>query len=90
MVTIEKTTKTFSRTESGKSWKAKPDTIEKETVSAQFYTNYVDSVSFFNNYGYGASCRAYKGYCKAGFIPVKVTTVSPFRETKIVTTFDFK
>ena len=89
MVTISMKKETYLKTTSGKSWKSKPETVENETISADFYKNYVDSVPFFNNFGYGASCRAYKGYCMAGYIPVKVVTISPQQEKKIVTTFYF-
>ena len=86
-ITMKK--ETYKKTDSGKSWKSRPETIETETITADFYKNYVDSTPFFNSFGYGASCRAYKGYCMAGYIPVKVITISPFQEKKIVATFQF-
>lgn len=89
-VNIEMKKETFIKTTSGRSWKSKPETTETETITADFYKNYIESVPFFNNFGYGASCRAYKGYCVAGYIPLKVVTVSPNQEKKIVATFYFK
>lgn len=80
---------TYTRTKSGKSWKTKPDTIETETVSKEFYDNYIGSCTFFNNFGYGASCRKYYGYSYIGYIPINVVTVSPYREKKIVAWFKF-
>lgn len=88
-VTITKKVEKYLRTESGKSWKSKPESVETEVVSAEHYINYVESVPFFNNFGYGASCRAYNGYTCAGYIPVKITSISPMRETKLVATFTF-
>ena len=89
-VNIEMKKETFIKTASGRSWKSKPETSETETITADFYKNYIESVPFFNNFGYGASCRAYSGYCVAGYIPLKVVTVSPNQEKKIVATFCFK
>ena len=79
----------YSRTASGKSWKKNPDSIEKKEIPAQHYNNYVQSIGFFNNFGYGASCRAEHGYTYAGYIPVRVTTVSPGQDQKIVARFVF-
>ena len=83
------TKKTFSRTASGRYWKAAPDTIESEIFTAENYTNYISSIPFFNNFGGRASCRAYKGYTFAGYIPVKVTTISPDGLKKIEGFFTF-
>lgn len=83
------TTKTFSRTQSGKSWKSKPDKIEKKIFEAKNYENYITSIPFFNNFGSGAYCRGYNSYTTAGYLPTKVVTVSPFREIKKITTFIF-
>lgn len=83
------TKKTFSRTGSGRYWKAAADSIESETVTPEFYQNYISSIPFFNNFGGRASCRAYKGYTFAGYLPVKVTTVSPDGLKKIEGYFSF-
>ena len=88
VITFKK--QTFSRTDSGKSWKKNADTVETETVSNEFYSNYINSVSFFNNFGGFASCRAYYGYTYAGYIPVYVSTVSYDGKTKIKARFSFK
>lgn len=83
------TIKTFIRTKSGKSWKSKPESIEKKVFSAKNYENYVTSVPFFNNYGFGAYCRCYCYYTEAGYIPAEIITVSPFRKKKEIITFRF-
>lgn len=87
-VKISMKKETFNKTTSGRSWKSKPETTETETITAEFYKNYIDSIPFFNNFGIGYGCRAYKGYCIAGYIPVKVVTTSP--DKKIVATFYFE
>ncbi len=86
---ILKETQVYTRTASGKSWKSRPETVESETVDREHYINYVESIPFFNNWGNGASCRAVWNYTAAGYIPVKVTTVSPYQEEKHVTRFRF-
>ena len=87
-ITITK--KTFSLTDSGRYWENIPDTIESEKVSSDFYQNYITSIPFFNNYGGRSSCRAYRNYTAAGYIPTKVVTVSFDGQKKIVAEFSFR
>lgn len=84
---ITKTEKRYSRTASGKSWKKNPDSVTKEEITKEHYDNYIDSVPFFNRFGYGAYCRAHRGYTYMGYIPVSVVTVNPGRTEKIVAQF---
>lgn len=86
---IFRTIETYSRTLSGKSWKSKPDEIENEIVKPEYYTNYITSIPFFNNWGDGAYCRAAWSYNAPGYLPTTVTTVSPYRETKKIAKFWF-
>ena len=88
IITMQKTV--YVRTESGKSWKKKPVSVEKKVIDRRFYENYINSVHFFNNFGYGSSCRAYYGYTYAGYIPVSVVTISPFKEERHVVRFSFE
>lgn len=80
---------TYSRTDSGKSWKRKPDEVRREVIDADFYSNFIVSIDWFNSWGDGAYCRGERNYTIAGYIPTKVTTVSPHRATKQVDTFVF-
>ena len=80
---------TYSRTDSGKSWRRKPDAVRREVVDADFYSNFVSSIDWFNSWGDGAYCRGGREYTVAGYIPTKVVTVSPHRVTKQVDTFVF-
>lgn len=86
---ILKTATTYTRTESKKGWKANPENIEQEIVSPSHYTNYVTAIPFFNNFGFGAYCRAKYTYNAPGYLPTIITTVSPGQDTKIITTFEF-
>lgn len=79
----------YSRTESGKSWKRKPDEVEDSIVSAEFYYNYCNAIPFFKNFGYGASERAEWNYTPAGYLVTKITSVNPGRDKKCVRTFKF-
>lgn len=83
------TISTYSRTESGKSWKAKPDDIEKNVYKPTNYTYYIQAIPFFNNFGGGASCRATYSNVTPGYLPTRVTSISPDREIKKVAIFEF-
>ena len=83
------TISTYSRTESGKSWKAKPDDIERNVYKPYNYTCYIKSIPFFNNFGSGASCRAQYNNVMPGYLPTRVTSISPYRWTKKVAVFEF-
>ena len=86
---ITKTVTKYKRTDSGKCWKSRPESVETEIVSAEHYENYVQSIPFFNDYGHGAYCRATHSYTAAGYLPTKIVSVSPFEEVKIVAEFRF-
>lgn len=75
----------YSRTASGKSWKAKPDRSETRQITAQNYFNYCDSIPFFKNLGGSETCDF--GYTYAGYIPVEIRSIAPDRSKKIVRRF---
>ena len=79
----------YSRTASGKSWKTRPDEVKRDILTPREYGNFVNSISFYNNWGDGASCRANRGYTAAGYIPTTIHTVSPYKLTKHVDHFTF-
>lgn len=87
-VTIHHTKEIYHKSASGRSWKRKPDETTRETITAQNYTNYVTSIPFFNGF-FGGTCRAEMGYTPAGYIPVKITTISPDRAEKHYDYFTF-
>lgn len=84
---ILRTLETFNSTNSG--FQTKPCEVKKEIIPSEYYTNYIASIPFFNNFGYGATCRAYWQYTRAGNLPTRVTSVSPGRKEKKVATFKF-
>lgn len=83
----------YTRTASGRTWKSRPDKVEIENISGQWYENYVRSVTWFNTKtfpGDKTSCRAQWAYTWAGYIPVVISSVSPSGGQKIVARFEFK
>lgn len=77
----------YERTDSGKSWARKPVDTETATVSAENYYNCVDAIPFFRNLG--GTERVERGYTAFGYIPVRLTSVSPDRKRKIVREWRF-
>lgn len=77
----------YSPTKSGKTWSSIPDSKEERIVDDRFYNNYIDSIPFFNNFGYGAYCRGFRSYTIAGNIITRVITVSPGKDRRIVVNF---
>lgn len=90
-MTIERTTKTFSRTASGKGWKSKPDTTDTDIISSKIYDNISsrESLRFWNGFC-GGTCRAEYGYTYYGYVPIRISRQNPSRDVKIVETFRFK
>lgn len=79
--------RTYTRTESGKSWKYKPDEIERDIVKPKNYSYYIQATPFFNNLG--AYCRASFTHEQAGYLPTKITSVNPDYTVKKIAVFTF-
>lgn len=77
--------KEYSRTDSGKSWRSKPDETETRRISAENYYNYCDSIPFFKNLGGSETCDF--GYTYAGYIPVEIRSIAPDYSKKVVRRF---
>ena len=86
----ELTTKTYERTESGKSWKSNPTEIEITTIDQETYDNIFSkkTQAFFR--GIAGYERASKSYTTAGYIVTRLTSISPDKTTKIVRTVKVK
>jgi hypothetical protein len=86
---IEMVKEYYSRTDSGKSWKAQPDTVEKTIFTREQYDNYTDpaAIRFFRRLG-GIETVT-KCYTQHGYIPVQITSTSPDRQEKRVARFIF-
>ena len=83
------TTKTFSRTDSGKGWKSKPDEIETKEIDNTQYENMVseDTVKFFRRIG--GSEIVTRSYTYYGYLPVEVISCNPGRTIRKVRVFAF-
>ena len=83
------TTKVYNRTESGKSWKSQPESVETSEIDRKQYENIVDidTQKFFRRLG--GSERMIKNYTCHGYIVVQLTSISPDREIKKVREFSF-
>jgi len=86
---VNMTEYTYSRTDSGKSWKSKPDIVEHSTISWEQYLNMTshETCQFFRLLG-GSEflSRSYTAY---GYIPVKLISCDPSKDIRIVRIFDF-
>ena len=81
------TTKTYSRTDSGKSWKSKPDEETTEQITKQNYVNITGSATlkFFRRMG--GSKTVTRGYTSEGYIPVKLSSIPFTKHCKRIHTF---
>lgn len=72
----------------GSQWKIK--SIEKRTVTKEYYINSVsnDTMRFFRRLG--GSERRVMTYTPYGYIPVEVSSVSPDRSTRVIRRYYFK
>ena len=86
----ELTTKTYERTESGKSWKSNPTETEITTIDQKTYDNIFskETQAFFRNLG--GYEKASKSYTTAGYIVTRLISISPDKTTKIVRTVTVK
>ena len=75
----------YGRTESGKSWKSKPCKTYNEKIEEYQYEWIFNSVKFFRKLG--GSERITKGYTCEGYIPVRLTSISPDKTKKIIRYF---
>ena len=82
---ITMTETTFEKTESGKSWRKKPVNEVTKEIQFEEYFNYISSVEFFKNLG--GYERVEKAYNIAGYIPYRLTSISPNKEAKIIRVF---
>jgi hypothetical protein len=87
---IRMTTKTFSRTDSGKSWRTNPDQEEAKTIDETQYNNIVsdDAQKWFRRLG--GSETATRSYTRWGYKVTQLSSCSPDRSIKKVRTFDLE
>ena len=80
---------TYSRTESGKNWKTKPDTVTSKDLTEQHYNNMtsVETSKFFRRIG--GSETATREYTSKGYIITRLVSCDPSRTIRKVRTFVF-
>lgn len=90
MLTI--TCEVYSRTESGKSWRSKPDTAESETLpwyrhgeDVHRKTTSDETLAWFRRIG--ASEYAERSYTPVGYIVTRLISTSPDRTVRVVRKF---
>ena len=61
---------------------------EQKTISKSFYNNLVDerAIRFFRNLGGIETVQ--RNYTKMGYIPVRILSTSPNRQTRIIRSFE--
>lgn len=87
----------YTRTATGKSWKAHPDEIEHVILTPTQYTNFITAAPWFNRFfrydfngrRTSARCTVSYGYTVAGYLPTHSTNVNPDGTKKTVTRISF-
>jgi len=81
------TVSTYSRTDSGKSWRSKPDEVEAKEISQGQYERQTSkgTQQWFRRLG--GSETAQRSYTSSGYIITRLTSCSPDREIKKVREF---
>ena len=79
--------KGYSRTESGKSWKALPDYTKEEIVNEEHHRNITseDTCKFFRRLGGSESVE--RSYTSQGYIVTQLISMDPRRTVRKVRTF---
>lgn len=60
---------------------------EEKTINSNNYNNVFNSITFFKNLG--GSERVYKNYTYVGYIPTKLISISPNKQTKTIRVYEF-
>lgn len=86
---IDMTTKTYHPTQSGKGFQKQAATIEYETINQTVYENITsdDTLRFFRRLA--GSESAIRDYTSAGYRIVKLISISPDKDRRIVREFSF-
>lgn len=87
MKNIKHIRETYIRTESGKGWSMAKKNIDRvvKMVDLDFYKGFTsdENIAFFNN-------RVVRTYETIGYVPTKLTGISPCGQEKVIDTFIFK
>jgi len=88
MTTITMITKEYDRTDSGKSWKSKPRTVEEKTITEEQLKMMTsdETCRWFRRLG--GSETVQRTYTAIGYVPYKLASISPNRSIKRVREFN--
>lgn len=75
-------TKEEYRKEGRKNFPKNPLEVTTEEITTEEYDNIFSSINFFKTLG--GTERIYKSYTLAGYIPTRLVSVSPNKETKVI------
>lgn len=82
------TVTTITENKNGTKWTASEPSKIENNVDYIYYFNTVDAIPFFKNLG--GYERVSNAYTKYGYIPVKLVSISPDKNTRITREFKFK
>lgn len=89
MIVIKHRTEIYSRTESGKSWRATPDEVKsvclRGKLAVDHWDRFVDAAPFFRRLG--GSETLYRSYTTIGYRVTRVVSISSDRTIRQVHTF---
>lgn len=88
-IEVEVVKSTYNRTASGKSWKSKPDKIQRLKVPWEQYLdmNSTRTCRFFRNLG--GYEKVERSYTSSGYLPIRLISISPDRTIKIIREYYF-
>ena len=75
-------TKETYKKEGRKNFSKNPLEITTEEITTEEYEKIFSSINFFKSLG--GTERIYKSYTLAGYIPTRLVSVSPNKETKVI------
>ena len=75
-------TKETYKKEGRKNFPKNPLEVTTEEITTEEYDNIFSSINFFKTLG--GTERIYKSYTIAGYIPTRLVSVSPNKETKVI------
>lgn len=75
-------TKETYKKEGRKNFPKNPLEVTTEEITTEEYDNIFSSINFFKSLG--GTERIYKSYTIAGYIPTRLVSVSPNKETKVI------
>lgn len=83
------TKETYSRTDSGKSWRSRPDEVSTSEVTLDNVRKATDedTLRFFRRLGGWE--RVDRTYTAWGYLPWRCISISPDRQVKIVRLYDY-